>query len=73
MVISLYPLPFAYRFELQLGGTVEMSPRALVLLKPTLYTTLYQHNEYGTQKRDGASASTSNLWVIDMAHSPRNK
>ena len=37
MTISLYPLPFfLYGFKLQLGGAVEISPRALVVLKPPL-------------------------------------
>ena len=36
---------FSYGFELQLGGAVEISPRALVVLKPPLcgqYITLVE-------------------------------
>ena len=40
MVISSYPLPFTYEFELQLGGAVEISPRELVVLKPPLGASL---------------------------------
>ena len=55
MVITLYPLPFSYGFKLQLGGTVEISPRALEVLKPalTLYgvkiktTTVTEHHKWG--------------------------
>ena len=31
-------MPFSYGFELQLGGAVEISPRALEVLKPALPT-----------------------------------
>ena len=31
---------FSYKFELQLGGAVEISPRALVVLKPPLVNTI---------------------------------
>ena len=30
----------SYGFELQLGGAVEISPRALEVLKPALHTTI---------------------------------
>ena len=46
MVISLYPLHFfLYGFVLQLGGAVEISPRALVVLKPPLGTSIETYRD----------------------------
>ena len=37
---------FSHVFELQLGGAVEISPRALVMLKPALCMTKVHNGEF---------------------------
>ena len=58
MIISLHPLPFLYGLELQLGGVVEISPRALVVLKPPLYTKIHESDVYFLTQTHNALLST---------------